>query len=380
MRISYITTYDASDIKNWSGIGFYAAKSLKDQGEEVDYVGNLTRELTPALLFKKAFYKIIGKSYLIDLVPSIDIAKDYAKQIESRIKLDSDVIFSPGNLHTAFVKSNKPKVFYADATFAKLINFYDHYTDLSAEIIKTGNEIEQEALDSCSLAIYTSSWAAQSAINDYHINPNKVKIVPFGANIECNRNLQDIKAIVNSRSKDVCKLLFLGIDWDRKGGYLALEVARLLNLNGLKTILHVAGIRELPFKVMPDYVINHGYINKANAAGRQKIDHLLAECHFLILPSKADCTPVAFSEANSFGLPCITTDVGGISSVIEDDINGKMFTLQDEPDKYVAYIQQVIENATGYSDFCLSSFNQYSTKLNWQKAGENIVSLLKETI
>ena len=380
MKISYITTYDAADIKNWSGIGFYAAKSLKDQGEEVDYVGNLTKELTPALLLKKAFYRMIGKSYLIDLVPSIDIAKNYAKQIECRIKPDSDVIFSPGNLHIAFVKSNKPKVFYADATFAKLINFYDHYTDLNTEIIKTGNEIEQEALDSCSLAIYTSSWAAQSAINDYHINPNKVKIVPFGANIECNRNLQDIKAIINSRSKNVCKLLFLGIDWNRKGGDLALEVARLLNLNGLKTILHIAGIKELPFEVMPDYVINHGYINKANVAGKQKIDQLFAESHFLILPSKADCTPVVFSEANSFGLPCITTNVGGISSVIEDDINGKMFTLQDEPVKYAEYIQGKLENATDYSGFCLSSFNQYSTKLNWQKAGGDIVSLIKEII
>jgi glycosyltransferase involved in cell wall biosynthesis len=380
MKISYITDYDAHDIKNWSGIGFYAAKALKNQGEEIDYIGNLKRELTPALLAKKAFYKVVGKSYLFNLVPTIAIARSYAKQIERRLKPDSDIIFSPGTLHTAFVKSNKPKVFYADATIANLVNFYDFYTDLSVEMIKIGNEIEQQALDSCSLAIYTSSWAAQSAIDDYHINPNKIKIVPFGANIECNRNLADIKSIINKRFKNVCNLLFMGVDWNRKGGSVALEVARLLNANGLKTILHVVGIKELPFNVIPDYMINYGFISKANPLGTQVINQLLAECHFLILPSKADCTPVVFSEANSFGLPCITTNVGGIGSVIEDDINGKKFTLQDTPAEYAAYIQGKLANYTNYSELCLSSFNQYATRLNWEKAGAEIVSLMKDLI
>ena len=36
-------------------------------------------------------------------------------------------------------------------------------------------------------------------------------------------------------------------------------------------------------------------------------------------------TPIVFSEANSFGLPVLTTDTGGISSIIRDDVNGRMF-------------------------------------------------------
>ena len=40
---------------------------------------------------------------------------------------------------------------------------------------------------------------------------------------------------------DVCKLLFIGSDWYRKGGDIAVEIAGSLNAMGLKTELTMLG-------------------------------------------------------------------------------------------------------------------------------------------
>ena len=55
-----------------------------------------------------------------------------------------------------------------------------------------GNELEQSALSRCTLAIFSSEWAANTAVQNYDVHPDKVRVVPFGANLDCNRSLKDI--------------------------------------------------------------------------------------------------------------------------------------------------------------------------------------------
>jgi hypothetical protein len=58
-------------------------------------------------------------------------------------------------------------------------------------------------------------------------------VIPWGANFECNRTLDDIHTTIKAKSKRPCKLLFIGVDWVRKGGDIALRVVKELNENGL---------------------------------------------------------------------------------------------------------------------------------------------------
>jgi glycosyltransferase involved in cell wall biosynthesis len=259
-----------------------------------------------------------------------------------------------------------------------MIDFYPYFSNLCAESIRNGNALEQAVFDTCELAIYSSEWAAQTAIDNYKVNPQKVKVVPFGANIICNRNAGDIGQIAAAKDKKICNLFFLGVEWERKGGDMALEVAKLLNENGLPTTLHIAGLKELPLKNLPAYVKNYGFIDKSTMQGEALLNTLFEESHFLILPSKADCTPVVYGEANSFGLPCISTNVGGIPTLIKDDINGKKFALVDGAEKYAACIESYFSNYPSYLQFCKTAFNEYETRLNWQSSGKAIMKMLNE--
>jgi hypothetical protein len=100
-------------------------------------------------------------------------------------------------------------------------------------------------LSRCKLAIFSSEWGAQSAIDHYNFDPSKLKVVPFGANLECDRRLDDIRKIVDARPIDKCKLLFVGLEWINKGGDVAYQVAKELNRSGIRAELTVVGCQPV---------------------------------------------------------------------------------------------------------------------------------------
>jgi len=376
MHISYITSYNALDIHNWSGLGFSIGKSLTEQGIELDYIGNLELRTNLFLKFKHILHKIGGKSFAYER--EYYVARHFAEQAKSKLKAKTDIVFSPGSIPIALLETEKPKVFYTDTSFAGMLHFNPNYSKLCSESIRHGNNLEQKALESSKLIIYSSEWAAKTAITHYKVDPGKIKIVPFGANIDCQRNIDDIERIIQSRSSKTCDLLLIASDWNRKGGDMAIKVTRYLNDSGFKTRLHIIGVDKIPIRALPEYVIHHGFISKSTLEGRKQIDELIAKSHFLILPSIADCSPIALSEANSFGLPCITTDVGGIPSIIIDDLNGKMFSLKASAEEWCEYIMATFLDKKRYIELCLGSFNEYETRLNWNVAGKSIVKLIRE--
>jgi glycosyltransferase involved in cell wall biosynthesis len=376
MKITYVTTYDASNIHAWSGSGYHILQALQRSGFQTETIGSLTDKATFFYRIKKVLYsKILSKNYHRDREPAL--LKHYAAQVERIMASGScDIVFSPGSLPIAYLRSEKPIVFWTDATFAGMVDFYPQFSNLCAETIRNGNKMEQLALSNCRIAIYSSEWAASTAIQNYDVDPAKIKVVPFGANVVCNRNLQDIDLIINNKNFDTCKLLFVGVDWFRKGGDFALAVADLLNQRGIRTELHIVGCN--PSGRMPDFVIKHGYVSKKTEESRVFLDKLMSESHFLILPTIADCVPVVFAEACSFGLPSLATNVGGIPTAIQNGKSGQTFPLGENPEKYCDYIESLMSSKQEYNKLALSSFREYVERLNWSSAGKKVYDLIEE--
>lgn len=374
MKIAYVTPYDPLNVESWSGSGYHILMALRNSGFHTEAIRNLKdsyRHLTRAKKF--VYEKILSKNYLRDRhAPTL---RSYASQIETALApLQCDVVFSPGTVPLAYLHTDKPMVFWTDATFAGMVDFYPSFSNLCRETLRNGNDMEQNALSRCRLAIYSSEWAANSAIENYDVDPKKVRVVPFGANVECTRDMPDIRRILAEKNMDICRLLFVGVDWHRKGGDMALEVAKRLNRKGLQTELHVVGCQ--PPTPTPEFVKLHGFLSKRTEAGRKKLDCLFGDAHFLIVPSRAECAAVVFAEASSFGLPSLSTDIGGIPTVIRDGRNGKTFPLTADPEDYCDYIVQILSRRENYEDLSLSSFKEYSERLNWSAAGKKVHELI----
>jgi glycosyltransferase involved in cell wall biosynthesis len=354
-------------------------KVLEQECDEVIRIGSLRDYRDPSLRVKQAFYThLLRKRYAVDRASKV--LQSYADQVSARLKGTSvDVVFSPGTIPICYLESRAPIVFWTDATIAGMIDFYPVFSDLCDESLRDLHRMEQAALSNCRLAIYTSHWAAGTAIKNYQVDPAKVKVVPFGANVVSVRDLEIIRANVSLRRMDVCKLLFVGTEWYRKGGDIAVEIAGSLNAIGLKTELTLLGCdHDGPF---PDFVSKTGFVSKKTAEGRARIDRLFAESHFLLLPSRADCVPVVIAEASSHGVPVVASNVGGISTAVKEDLNG--FVLEDAGQLVThacAIISKTMGNPAAYRELAIRSFGEYTDRLNWKTSGRLIRELLRNAL
>lgn len=375
MIITYVTNFPSTDIKHWSGTVHFMATNLAKYSN-VDYITGLQEDWTFSL---KAKNKLYGRNKIYRADRSPEFGKSYARQISEQLNPTTDILFSHSSTLMSYLKTNKHKVIYTDATFASMINYYDYFSNLSQQYIKEGNQMEQLSLDSSSLAIYSSQWAADSAIKDYNADRDKVRIVPFGANISTQKiSLEEIKDILKKRSTDVCKILFLGVDWFRKGGDIAIDAVRYLNEELRQPAeLHIVGIDDLPVENLPPYIINHGRISKATPEGMKKVEDLILQSHFLFIPSRADCTPIVFSEAMSYGVPCVSAATGGIPSIVNQS-NGIILSPQVEPKDYAQQIYKTFEDKSYYNELALSAYHDFESRLNWDTAMKTIVSYMKE--
>jgi glycosyltransferase involved in cell wall biosynthesis len=322
---------------------------------------------------------LLHQNYLRDREP--DVTHGYARQAERRLaKLPVDVVFSPSTVPIAYLESDLPVAFWTDSTFAGMVDFYPEFTNLCGPSLRSGHALEAAALQRAAVAVYSSEWAAETARTVYGAPAQKVHVVPFGANLEAAPSASEVRQSIEQRSDRVCKLLFLGAAWYRKGGDVAVEIARELNLAGLPTELVVIGARPRLSGPVPGFVRYEGMISRSSPDRLARYNELLADAHFLVLPTRADCTPVVFSEANAFGVPCVTSSVGGITSIIRTDVNGAAFPADATPFSYCDYISALFNDRRRYQALALAAHHEYETRLNWTVSGRAVTELLRDAI
>ena len=128
VRIAYVTEYDASQVRHWSGTGYYMAEALRRQGLTVELVGPLRMPLRTFFRLKRQVYRFcLRQSHLPNREPLV--LRSYARQVATRLQgLAVDVVFSPSPISIAYLDCPQPIVFWHDATFAGLHDFYPRYS------------------------------------------------------------------------------------------------------------------------------------------------------------------------------------------------------------------------------------------------------------
>jgi glycosyltransferase involved in cell wall biosynthesis len=378
MKAAYVTTGDPSNVRAWSGSFYHVAKALEEQSISLEYVGPLRARYELLFKGKEAAYRyLLRRRHPRAREPLI--ARQYARQVMRSLRPEHDLVFGVGTIPISYLECEQPIVVWSDATFAGMIDFYPMYTNLSTETIRQGDAMEEAALRRCRLVIYSSQWAADSAVSDYGIDPSRVAVVPFGPNMEVGLSSDEAEAAIAARADGMCRLLFIGVEWERKGGSRAIEVAAALNAAGLDTELDVVG--PLPDRrKLPAFVNELGFIDKAFPQGQRDLRRLLMRSHFLIMPARAECFGVVFCEASAHALPSLATRVGGIPTAVRDDVNGKLFDRDADPAEYCAYVLDVFSEPNRYRRLALSSFGEYRQRLNWRVAGATVHGLLRDAL
>jgi glycosyltransferase involved in cell wall biosynthesis len=378
MKIAYVmNSFDFSDVSKAHGVGYYIVKNLEAAGNQVEIVGGEDLFYENFLKAKQLLYKVNKKVYLRHR--DIELLSKQSKQIDKQIsEINPDIIFSFGSLPIAMLESNKPKFFWTDATFEGIKDYNEFYKNLCVRSILDGNFLEQKALNESKLCFFASDWAKQTAIDNYDVAPNKLKVCPLGANIDTARNLDEITSSIDKRINSKLKLLFMGKNWKWKGGDILLEIFNYLEQNSIDVQLDIVGCTpSIPSN--PDIKI-HGLIDNRTQQGKKQIDELYSEASFFVLPTRFESYGHVFCEANSFGIPNLAPDTGGISTIIKNDINGFLFDYDAEPKEYAEKIIEIWNDKDRYKELCVSSFNEYQTRLNWESSTKKVLEEIDKVL
>jgi glycosyltransferase involved in cell wall biosynthesis len=113
---------------------------------------------------------------------------------------------------------------------------------------------------------------------------------------------------------DRLRLLFVGADFDRKGGNLLLRVFEQ----------HFSDLAELHIvsAQAPVDLARHVYAHRDLQPNSDDLIALYASCDLLVLPTVADLVPWSVLEAMAMQLPVVSTGVGAIPEIVVHDVTG----------------------------------------------------------
>lgn len=372
MKIAFLTPGNPADRRSWSGIDYYMSHALQKHCGDVYYLGPVNPKI------RLAFGKIINKASSILLnrryayLHSFLLAKGYAASLQRRLaRSPADLVFVPSaSPVVAFLDTELPMAYLSGATFALMQSYYPQFSRMLPISIREGHAIEQSAIDRAGVLIYPTEWPARSAVSDYHADRSKIHIAPYGANLD-ESDVPSEDVILRSRRSERCSLLFMGVDWERKGGAIAFDALCRLNDMGIDAELTVCGcippseFAHKKMKVIP-------FLDKNDPDQRRQIGELFLGSNFLLVPTRSECFGVVFCEASAFGLPSISTNTGGVSGVVTDGENGYLLSVDAGGGDYASLIAEIYLDEKRYRTLVQTSRSAFNDRLNWDEWGRTV--------
>jgi glycosyltransferase involved in cell wall biosynthesis len=282
-----------------------------------------------------------------------------------------DVVFFGDLPFMPFLNINVPIVCVSDMTFEQNRSRYIKPDEIND---KYSMHFERLMLSNASDIIYSSEWIKNKAIEVYGIKPQKIHVVEFGANIPYS---DDYSVEIDT---DVCRLVFIGADWKRKGGDKVLETYRILKRRGFPCSLTIIGSNPEYMRYRDNDLTVIPKLDKADDQQLAKLCEILKESHFLFLPTVFDAFGIVFCEASAYAVPSITANVGGVGQAVNDGKNGFLLSPDATAQDYADKIMATFSDRESYIWLRASARDEFETRLNWSVWGERVNSILENAI
>lgn len=185
-------------------------------------------------------------------------------------------------------------------------------------------------------------------------------------------NAVDAKDI--TRANTTPRILFLSNLLIAKGVFVLLDALKMLDDKKLNFICDFVGAEtnEIDAQRFQEEVEMRNLQNKVAYLGKkygEEKENLYKKSDFFILPTLNECFPLVLLEAMQHALPCVASEVGGISSIIRHGENGYLVEMNN-PKALADSIEKLLMDAdlrknmgeNGWmkfkSDFTLEAFEK----------------------
>lgn len=370
-KIGFVCDVDPfKDKKAWSGTIYKLCEAIQWAGYEVLWIPYQKKGFQHWLL--KKYYKLVwGKK--VEREQNKTFYRLCAKSVDQDLVAMCDFLFFAGHAQMAsFFTVKKPVIYYTDTTFELMLDYY--WFNVPAEIIRRGNEAERLGIECSALNIRASQWAADSVIHFYGANPNSVHVIEMGANVDEN----DVSPIVPYKSGEL-RILFSGVEWERKGAETAIRTVEVLNRRGVNARLILVGIKNVPetYRGLP-YVDYVGFLNKNDKEQYKRYIEILRKAHLFLLPTRAECAGIVFAEASAYGIPIFTYDTGGVGNYVINGVNGYRLPVLSSYTLFADSIIKAVQNGE-LPLLGEGGLRLYKERLNWKAWSISFRQLMDKT-
>ncbi len=168
-------------------------------------------------------------------------------------------------------------------------------------------ELDRRVFRAAAHTVVFTEWARRSLVEDYGISPDRVSVIPPGSRLE---TFSEPSFVEHAK----VKILFIGGDFTRKGGWDLLEV--FANAFQERAELHLVTTEKISSHLRNVFI--HHDIHPYSPAWHE----IIRGSDILAVPSYAEPYGLVFQEAGGYGLALIGGRVGGIPEIIVEGENG----------------------------------------------------------
>lgn len=371
-RIAYVTETSPDDKHAWSGTVHYVYKALQDYGFEVTPLGPqkplfiqfllATANQVSLFLFKKRF------DYRHSTPYSKAFGRIFTKKLE---KIPHDiVVVCGGTEYGAYLNTTRPVYYILDRTIQGSINYHTILSRLWHFSEQQSVSTDRTAMRRATKIFFSSEWAASQARNKYLLSAAKIRVLPFGANLD---KTPDRETALQPKNSGRLNLLLIGTYWKNKGADIAFNALLHLLKNKVNAWLTVVGCQP-PDELKHERLTIIPFVDKNSETGSRQLWELFLSHHFFILPTRFDCTPIVFCEASSFSLPVISARTGGVEGHVKEGVNGFLIPYEDQGPGYAEKIMEIMRDQTAYEDLRRSTRRYFEEHLNWKVWSEGFAN------
>ena len=176
------------------------------------------------------------------------------------------------------------------------------------------------------------------------------------------------------------QILYLGVLTEGKGMKEMPEVIRRVTdrVPGACFVLGGLGDRELVTQGLSDEIIKHHLIFPGWVRGEEK-ERLLEESCVFLLPSHMEAMPMSLLEAMGYGLPMVTTRVGGIPNLTGEGPQAALCPVGDSAAMAEA-VCRLLENRGAWEAACLASLQRAKTEYSFDVHLHRIEAVYREVL
>jgi len=338
---------DVIDTREFKAVNRYdAARLLYSVARDYGLGSCLTKSRINSRVFRTAYYFKKMRGLLLRRLAQ----KEYSFTFQTQSLLDASI---PGT----------PHFLYIDHThLANLTYPGKRQTPVASE---EWLALERSMYQNARLNFTMSAHVTRSLIEQYGCPPARVECVFAGSNVAPAES-GDF-GIDRFAQKNI---LFVGIDWDRKGGPVLLEAFRQVRRAHPTATLTIVGCT--PNVSMPGCRVV-GPVQPA------EVSKYYQAASVFCLPTTVEPFGIVFLEAFAHGLPIVATNIGAIPDFVEQGRSGYMVDCNDAA-QLADRLSELLANPARCAAFGVRGRALVAERYTWAATAERLAFHIKRCV